>query len=74
MMDDSNSTLDTTPMEKVTTHYFKIQRQYQQALDRWTPHVTQRWVAMAAFLVLFFLRIVFLEGVSMVFFSSWFCF
>ena len=70
MMDDSNSTLDTTPMEKVTAHYFKFQRQYQQSLDRWTPHVTQRWVAMVGLLVLFFLRIVFLEGVSMVFFSS----
>lgn len=31
-------------------------------LDRWTPHVIQRWLAMGGLLLFFFLRIVFAQG------------
>ncbi|KAF9529706.1 retrieval of early ER protein Rer1 [Crepidotus variabilis] len=62
MMADSQSGLETTPVEKVTAQYTKIQRQFQQVLDRWTPHILQRWLATAGLLSLFLLRIVFAQG------------
>ena len=42
----------------------KAQRQYQKILDRWTPHVLQRWLATLGLLSLFMLRIVLSHGVS----------
>jgi len=63
MMSDSGSAFDATPVEKLTAHYTKAQRQYQQMLDRWTPYILQRWLAMGGLLLLFFLRIVFAQGV-----------
>jgi len=61
-MSDSGSAFDATPVEKITAHYTKVQRLYQQVLDRWTPHILQRWLATAGLLLLFFLRIVFAQG------------
>jgi hypothetical protein len=40
----------------------RVQRQYQQILDRWTPYMLYRWLATAGLLALFFLRIVLAQG------------
>jgi hypothetical protein len=64
MMSDSGSGLEASPMQNVTAQYAKIQRQYQQILDRWTPHILQRWLATTGLLALFLLRIVLAQGVS----------
>jgi len=66
MMSDSGSAFETTPVEKFTGHFKKVQRQYQQTLDRWTPHVIGRWLSTGGLLALFFLRIVFAQGVSFI--------
>lgn len=63
-MSDTGSGIEPSPMQNVTAQYVKIQRQYQQILDRWTPHMLQRWLATAGLLALFFLRIVLAQGVS----------
>ncbi|KAG1746484.1 retrieval of early ER protein Rer1 [Suillus lakei] len=42
----------------------KFQRQYQQTLDRWTPHVFQRWLATLFLLALFMIRIVLSQGLT----------
>jgi len=67
MMNDSSnlSGSDTTPVQTLTNHYVKVQRQYQQILDRWTPFVLKRWLATAGLLALFMLRIVLAQGVRL---------
>ncbi|KAG2069650.1 retrieval of early ER protein Rer1 [Suillus decipiens] len=52
----------TTPFHSVQASFSKFQRQYQQTLDRWTPHVFQRWLATLFLLALFMLRIVLSQG------------
>ena len=64
MMNDTGSGVDGTPLQNVAASWSKLQRQYQQVLDRWTPHMLQRWLVLAGLLVLFFLRIVIAQGVS----------
>lgn len=44
--------------------YARIQRQYQQTLDRWTPYMLYRWLSSAGLLAVFLLRIVLAQGVS----------
>ncbi|KJA27792.1 hypothetical protein HYPSUDRAFT_34941 [Hypholoma sublateritium FD-334 SS-4] len=61
-MSDSGSGLEPTPFQNVTAQFTKIQRQYQQILDRWTPHMLYRWLSTAGLLSLFFLRIVLAQG------------
>ncbi|KAG2137269.1 retrieval of early ER protein Rer1 [Suillus cothurnatus] len=51
-----------TPFHSVQASFSKFQRQYQQTLDRWTPHVLQRWLATFFILALFMLRIVLSQG------------
>lgn len=63
-MSDSGSGLEPTPFQNVTAQFTKIQRQYQQILDRWTPYMLYRWLSTAGLLSLFFLRIVLAQGVS----------
>lgn len=60
----SGSGADPSPGQNISAQYSKLQRQYQQVLDRWTPHVLQRWLSTAGILFLFFLRIVLAQGVS----------
>lgn len=60
----SGSGADPSPIQNITAQYSKIQRQYQQILDRWTPHMLYRWLASAGLLAVFFLRIVLAQGVS----------
>ncbi|KDR75701.1 hypothetical protein GALMADRAFT_248338 [Galerina marginata CBS 339.88] len=61
-MSDSGSGIEPTPIQNVSAQYSKIQRQYQQILDRWTPHMLYRWLASAGLLALFLLRIVLAQG------------
>ncbi|KAG2750856.1 retrieval of early ER protein Rer1 [Suillus brevipes Sb2] len=51
-----------TPFHSAQASFSKFQRQYQQTLDRWTPHVFQRWSATFCLLALFMLRIVLSQG------------
>lgn len=50
------------PLAAAQAQFAKLQRQYQQTLDRWTPHVLQRWLGTFGLLSLFMLRIVLSEG------------
>lgn len=54
----------STPLQTVQASISKAQRQYQQTLDRWTPHVLQRWLTTLGLLALFMLRIVLSQGVG----------
>ncbi|KAJ7350467.1 retrieval of early ER protein Rer1 [Mycena olivaceomarginata] len=58
----SASDMEQTPVQNLQGQFTRVQRQYQQFLDRWTPHILQRWLATAGLLALFFLRIVFSQG------------
>jgi hypothetical protein len=71
MMSDSGSGLEATPIQNVSAQYVKLQRQYQQILDRWTPHTLYRWLSTAGLLFVFFLRIVFAQGVSSYSYIQW---
>lgn len=64
MMSDTGAGLEPSPVQNVSAQYSKIKRQYQQILDRWTPHIVQRWLATAGILGVFMLRIVLAQGVS----------
>ncbi|KAK7472475.1 hypothetical protein VKT23_000590 [Stygiomarasmius scandens] len=59
---DSGSGVDPSPVQNIAASYARIQRQYQQTLDRLTPHTLYRWVGFAGLLGVFFLRIVFAQG------------
>lgn len=63
-MSDTGAGLEPSPVQNVSAQYSKIKRQYQQILDRWTPHIVQRWLATAGLLGVFMLRIVLAQGVS----------
>ena len=71
-MSDSGSGLEPSPVQNLQAQYAKIQRLYQQTLDRWTPHMLNRWLASAGLLALFFLRIVLSQGVSFLIFPKTF--
>jgi len=62
---DSGSGVDPSPVQNIAASYARIQRQYQQTLDRLTPHTLYRWVGFAGLLGVFFLRIVFAQGVCL---------
>lgn len=64
MMSDTGSGVEPSPVQNVTAQYTKIRRQYQQMLDRWTPHIVHRWLATAGLLAVFMLRILIAQGVS----------
>ncbi|KAJ7733543.1 retrieval of early ER protein Rer1 [Mycena maculata] len=57
-----NAETDQTPVQNLQGQYTRIQRQYQQLLDRWTPYTLNRWLATAGLLAIFFLRIVLSQG------------
>ena len=64
MMDSSepNGSLPES-LSGLSNRFTRWKRQYQSALDRSTPHVTQRWLAFAGLLAVFALRILFAQGV-----------
>ncbi|KAJ7928443.1 retrieval of early ER protein Rer1 [Mycena leptocephala] len=58
----SSSDMEQTPVQNLQNQFTRVQRQYQQLLDRWTPHTLNRWLATAGLLAVFFLRIVLSQG------------
>ncbi|KIL68787.1 hypothetical protein M378DRAFT_157928 [Amanita muscaria Koide BX008] len=62
MSSTDNGLGDPTPLQNVSAQYTKIRRQYQQLLDRWTPHILQRWLGTSGLLAVFMLRIIFAQG------------
>jgi len=51
-----------TPLEQFLAARTRVKRQYQQYLDRVTPHVVERWIGFVVTLAIFELRIVFAQG------------
>src|SRR6202042_663334 len=64
-MMDSDEPSSGGPLDSVRSQYTKLHRQYKQTLDRWTPHMLNRWLGTAALLAVFLLRIVLAQGVSL---------
>ncbi|KAJ7244149.1 retrieval of early ER protein Rer1 [Mycena haematopus] len=54
--------MEQTPVQNLQGQFTRVQRQYQQLLDRWTPHTLNRWLATGGLLAVFFLRIVLSQG------------
>ncbi|KAF8891777.1 retrieval of early ER protein Rer1 [Infundibulicybe gibba] len=61
-MMSSDSGADGSPVQNISAQYSKLQRQYQQVLDRWTPHMLYRWLGTAGLMCVFLLRVVFAQG------------
>ncbi|KIM81440.1 hypothetical protein PILCRDRAFT_71997 [Piloderma croceum F 1598] len=59
---DSDEPSSGGPLDSVRSQYTKLHRQYKQTLDRWTPHMLNRWLGTAALLAVFLLRIVLAQG------------
>ncbi|TFY58450.1 hypothetical protein EVG20_g8147 [Dentipellis fragilis] len=51
-----------TPLQPLSAQITRVRRQYQQLLDRATPHILYRWLGAFAVVALFELRIVFAQG------------
>ncbi len=62
MMSDTNAA-NATPVQNVMATYSRLQRQYQQIIDRWTPFMLNRWLPTGELLCLFMLRIILTQGV-----------
>ena len=60
---DTGSGVDSSPAQNVMASFTKLQRQYQQILDRWTPHMLYRWLGTGGVFLVFVLRIVLAQGV-----------
>ncbi|KAG6878182.1 hypothetical protein C0993_010943 [Termitomyces sp. T159_Od127] len=58
----SGSGGEPSPGQNIFSQFSKVRRQYQQTLDRWTPHVLQRWLSTSGLLAIFFLRILMAQG------------
>lgn len=50
-------------LQNIPATYHRLKRQYQQNLDRITPHVMYRWVGTTVTIALFELRILYAQGV-----------
>lgn len=67
-MMDSDPDSNLPPLiQQAQNQYRKYARQYQYYLDRTTPHVTQRWISTVGIYAIFMLRVIFAEGVSLIF-------
>lgn len=63
-MSSSEATGETSgSLQNIPATYARIKRQYQQLLDRVTPHVFYRWIGTVVTVALFELRIVYAQGV-----------
>jgi hypothetical protein len=62
MMSDSET--DSAPLQNASAAMSRLQRQYQQILDRLTPHVIYRWLGTAGLVCVFLLRVLLAQGVS----------
>ncbi|KDQ55218.1 hypothetical protein JAAARDRAFT_37746 [Jaapia argillacea MUCL 33604] len=59
---NADSTAFQGPLTPLVQHYTKLQRQYQQTLDRITPFGLYRWIGTAGLLGVFLLRILLSQG------------
>ena len=50
-------------LQNIPATYARLKRQYQQTLDRVTPHIIYRWAGTAVTIGLFELRILYAQGV-----------
>jgi len=63
MMSSSEAAGETTPsLHNIPATYARIKRQYQQLLDRVTPHILYRWVGTTVTIAIFELRILYAQG------------
>jgi Rer1 family len=63
-MSSSDATGETSAsLQNIPATYARLKRQYQQTLDRITPHVLYRWVGTTVTIAIFELRIVYAQGV-----------
>jgi Rer1 family len=63
-MSSSEATGETSAsLQNIPATYARLKRQYQQTLDRITPHVLYRWVGTTVTIAIFELRIVYAQGV-----------
>ena len=63
-MSSSEATGETSgSLQNIPATYARIKRQYQQLLDRVTPHVFYRWIGTTLTVALFELRILYAQGV-----------
>jgi Rer1 family len=64
MMSSSEATGEASAsLQNIPATYARIKRQYQQLLDRVTPHTLYRWVGTTVTVALFELRILYVQGV-----------
>jgi hypothetical protein len=64
MMSSSDATGEAAAsLQNIPATYARLKRQYQQNLDRITPHVVYRWVGTTVTIALFELRILYAQGV-----------
>ncbi len=50
-------------LQNIPATYARLRRQYQQNLDRITPHIMYRWVGTTVTIAIFELRILYAQGV-----------
>ncbi len=63
-MSSSEATGETSgSLQNIPATYARIKRQYQQLLDRVTPHVVYRWIGTTVTVAIFELRILYAQGV-----------
>jgi hypothetical protein len=64
MMSPSDATGEASAsLQNIPATYARLKRQYQQTLDRVTPHIMYRWVGTTATIAIFELRILYAQGV-----------
>lgn len=64
MMSSSEATGETSAsLQNIPATYARLKRQYQQTLDRITPHIFSRWVGTTVTIAIFELRILYAQGV-----------
>jgi hypothetical protein len=64
MMSSSDAAGETSAsLQNIPATYARLNRQYQQTLDRITPHILYRWVGTTVTIAIFELRILYAQGV-----------
>ena len=66
-MMSENESVDASPVQNLQAQYANLHRKYQSMLDKWTPYTLHRWLTTAGLLGVFMLRIVFAQGVRVLF-------
>ncbi|KAI0294396.1 retrieval of early ER protein Rer1 [Russula brevipes] len=62
-MSSSEATGETSAsLQNIPATYARLKRQYQQTLDRITPHIFSRWVGTTVTIAIFELRILYAQG------------